>query len=253
MATFPSAVRASKREEAPAAREAADPASAAFDELEPSALSMRFFDVSDVCLEIEEDPSGTLGYGNGATCWDSSLLLATVLSQTPPALLPRGGEWAGCRVLELGAGCGLVSATLAALGGSVVATERPLALPLLQRNAQRNAQRAALKVLALDWADEERWRAVLAGEAFDVVVGCDLVFHANAAVHASLADIFAAALRRGSEAWLVHEIREVGIEGSFRSMLLARGVRSRRLQIQEAPPDILILELTLAQGAPASS
>ena len=52
---------------------------------------------SEVILSIHQDPDGLWRGGNGATVWDSALVLSAYLEQNP-ALLK------GKRVLEIGAG-----------------------------------------------------------------------------------------------------------------------------------------------------
>lgn len=71
--------------------------------------------------------------------WDCSLALAAfIASAGPPAI---GGK----RVLELGAGCGLVSVLCAALGAAeVVATDTEDLLPLLRLNLAHNCSRFRL-------------------------------------------------------------------------------------------------------------
>lgn len=86
-------------------------------------------------LEIAQDPVGTLAGGNGATVWDSAISLCKYVTRQHE-LAPRC--WEGKRVLELGSGVGLVSCVLAALGARVCATERRMALPLLEHNTSTN-------------------------------------------------------------------------------------------------------------------
>jgi hypothetical protein len=47
-------------------------------------------------------------------------------------------HWSGKRVLEVGAGCGLVGLALALQGADVVLTDRKEVVPTLQENVQRN-------------------------------------------------------------------------------------------------------------------
>jgi hypothetical protein len=70
--------------------------------------------------------------GTGVTAWDGCLLLARYLEVC-------SSNVRGCRVLELGAGCGVVGITATALGAqSVLMTDLPYVLPLLQSNINRN-------------------------------------------------------------------------------------------------------------------
>lgn len=67
------------------------------------------------------------------TVWDCSLAMGALLAGLGP------GALRGKRVVELGAGCGAVSALCAALGASeVVATDEQDLLPLLTFNLERN-------------------------------------------------------------------------------------------------------------------
>jgi predicted nicotinamide N-methyase len=80
---------------------------------------------------IQETPN-LPGAGTGVTAWDGALLLARYLEVC-------NSNVRGCRVLELGAGCGVVGITAAALGAqSVLMTDLPCVLPLLQSNIYRN-------------------------------------------------------------------------------------------------------------------
>jgi hypothetical protein len=80
---------------------------------------------------IHETPN-VAGAGTGVTAWDGALLLARYLEV-------YSSNVCGFRVLELGAGCGVVGITAAALGAqSVLMTDLPCVLPLLQSNIYRN-------------------------------------------------------------------------------------------------------------------
>ena len=221
---------------------------------ECSACSVRRHVLGTGCvIEVLEDPSGALGGGNGATVWDCALALAQAVDGEAPRLAPRegGSGWRGARVLELGAGVGLVSMTLASLGARVVATEREIALPLLRRNVENNAVacRAAggeCEVVALDWLAAADALTNLG--RFDVVIGADLVFASNAAVHAALADVLANVLAHGAECWLSHETRDVNVDTAFFAALQARGVSASRCDYSDTlPAEISIVRLSVAQ------
>lgn len=122
-----------------------------------------------------------------AWLWDSAPRLAGLVA---------GAGWAsGRRVLELGAGLGLVGLTAAKLGCTVTLSDHdPLALAAARVNAAANGL-SDVAVLDLDWrALEAAPRA-----AFDVVVGCDVLYEANA--HVPLLDVVERCLAPGGVAW----------------------------------------------------
>jgi 2-polyprenyl-3-methyl-5-hydroxy-6-metoxy-1,4-benzoquinol methylase len=127
-------------------------------------------------LRIWEDPRGTLAGGNGATCWDSALAFAEAVCSGGDDSLASTTPWRGLRVLELGSGCGLVALALACRGANVVATERAIALPLLEKNLEANAalverRGGTLSCAALDWTTPD---ADVLNRGYDAVVGADL-------------------------------------------------------------------------------
>ena len=109
----------------------------------------------DAAIETDSDPFG-------ACCWPSAVVAARSLAAR--------ADVAGLRILELGAGTGLASATAARLGADVVATDvSELSLELLRRAAET----AAFDVQRLDFTDAT---AVAALGHFDVVVAADTLY-----------------------------------------------------------------------------
>jgi len=102
------------------------------------------FDVAGVgTLRIHQNLSGssTLGLGSSeglhTTVWEAAVALYLFVLREEQS---DRGCWRGKRVLELGAGTGLVGLTLAALGAEVVLTELSAALPLLRANVEANKE-----------------------------------------------------------------------------------------------------------------
>lgn len=95
---------------------------------------------SDNVIEISAVESVSLG-GFFGTVWDCSLALGAFLASLGP------GAMRGKKIVELGAGCGAVSALCAALGASeVVATDARDLIPLLKLNLSRNCCAGAVNV-----------------------------------------------------------------------------------------------------------
>ena len=145
---------------------------------ESQTLWLRTFPLDGDELQIWEDPRGTLAGGNGATVWDSALAFATAVSSggVDDDSVAATTDWRGLRVLELGSGCGLVALALACRGAHVVATERAIALPLLEKNVEANAalvkrRGGSVACAALDWTTPD---ADVLNRGYDAVVGADL-------------------------------------------------------------------------------
>ena len=109
----------------------------------------------DDCAALEADSSWS-----GGSIWDSSELLAQILIEKPPQF------WqAHPRVLELGAGCGLVSISAAAMDAQyVVATDQ--IIHMAQHNVEANfppgsTERKRIDVRPLRWGRAEDMSAVL--------------------------------------------------------------------------------------------
>jgi predicted nicotinamide N-methyase len=88
-------------------------------------------------LSIHQDPHAAWQAGIGATVWDCGLCLCKHLER-------RGaGAFAGKRVIDIGAGTGLVGLVLSRLGASVLLTDQACALPLLAYNVAQNCADSA--------------------------------------------------------------------------------------------------------------
>lgn len=90
----------------------------------------------------------------------------------------------GKRVVELGAGTGLVGLVCAALGASVLLTDLAQGLPLLQRNLRRNG--GDVKAKELRWGLEAAAAAMPQG--CDVVIGCEVIYQHDDETAAALVD-----------------------------------------------------------------
>ena len=220
---------------------------------ESPALWLRTFPLDGDELRIWEDPRGTLAGGNGATCWDSALAFAEAVCSGGDDSLASTTDWHGLRVLELGSGCGLVALALACRGAHVVATERAIALPLLEKNVEANAalverRGGILSSAALDWTAPD---PQVLGRGYDAVVGADLCFAANAEGAAALAQVVGDVLGRGTPIGiLAQELREKdATPATFLADLRRRGVRTNERVVAGAS-DVLYYELAPRPSLP---
>lgn len=107
--------------------------------------------------------SGEPSPGYWANLWPSSLLLASVVAESP-LLGP------GVRILEIGCGLGLVGLAAALRGADVLMTDfNPLAVEAARANAQRNA--LAVRAERFDWNSPppQDW-------AFDLLLASDVLY-----------------------------------------------------------------------------
>ena len=104
----------------------------------------------------------------GGDAWKGSWALATLLNL-------RRAQLAGKRVLELGSGTGLLGISCALSGASsVVVTDLPYVLPLIQKNIKSAVVQETVSAFEWDWSNP---RPVFDSHLhFDVIVAADVVY-----------------------------------------------------------------------------
>ncbi|XP_031568402.1 protein N-lysine methyltransferase METTL21A-like [Actinia tenebrosa] len=106
--------------------------------------------------------------GVAAVVWDAALVLSQYLESK--------GNWIkDKKVIELGAGTGLVGMVAAILGGDVVVTDRKAALNYTKTNVKNNLKilsDTSLKVTALDWGQDTS----IFSAPYDIILGADIVY-----------------------------------------------------------------------------
>lgn len=115
--------------------------------------------------------------GTGGVLWEAAIVLADFVSRHSAKY-----QWQGKRVLELGAGTGLVAIALAAEGADVLATDGN---PRVCEGARRNIDgagelRGRVAVETFDWNSASDLERVRNAGPWDAVVGSDLVYPGNA-------------------------------------------------------------------------
>ncbi|KAK0232563.1 putative methyltransferase-domain-containing protein [Armillaria fumosa] len=141
----------------------------------PGAIEVRLTDVP-----LENQDFGSVG----AQTWGGACVLAEAIVEDPAAF----GLQTGIRVLELGAGTGLVSITVGKLlegNVKIVATDfYPSVLDNLKANIEHNFPQPASVAISstfLDWAESDNHDDSL-DMPFDVVLGADIVYDPQHAV-----------------------------------------------------------------------
>jgi predicted nicotinamide N-methyase len=162
----------------------------------------RTFAFGDVLVDIADGPLENADFGTvGMQTWGAACVLAEMFVDDPARFLGTSQLSRPIRVLELGAGTGLVSLTIAKLlsdAADVFASDNnPSALANLHNNIASNFSAAShVRALPLNWAAiaeaplaEPLQLDSALEEPFDLIVGADIVYEAEHArwLHACVA------------------------------------------------------------------
>lgn len=114
---------------------------------------------------------------SGGVVWETAFFLARYLQQhVLPDLQASVGGGRPPKIVDVGAGCGLLGLTLAKLGCQVLLTDQGSALQNLSANVAAAGEASGAKAAQLAWGDASDLAAVCEQGPFDLVVASDVVF-----------------------------------------------------------------------------
>eukprot|EP00741_Cyanophora_paradoxa_P025108 tig00000342_g24236.t1 len=121
-------------------------------------------------IKLDEWPELAAEGLTGSIVWEASEALSSLIENKS---LFKEGHWKDKRVVEVGAGLGLVGITCALLGAQVTLTDQKKQLPLLQQNVQSNLPPDTnARCVELTWGQA----ADGLEPPFDYVLASDLVY-----------------------------------------------------------------------------
>jgi len=139
-------------------------------------------------IVIEQEAWGLAGtWETGGVLWDSAVVLADFVITQKKAL-----AWPGKRVLELGAGTGLVSIALAKEKSLVLATQsQTRCCDMFSSNVEKNMDSTdivstGIRCDILRWSSHVDVDRIAKQGPWDVIVGSDLLFPENADVSSAV-------------------------------------------------------------------
>ncbi|TFK56438.1 S-adenosyl-L-methionine-dependent methyltransferase [Heliocybe sulcata] len=209
----------------------------------PTSSSTVEVELNDAALSKEDHTSV------GLQSWASSIVLATRMCLQPDEY----GLTRRARVLELGAGTGLLSIVAAKLLGSqtgaIVATDyHPDVLDNLRQNIATNFPFSSvppIEVRKLDW-EQPDFSASL-GEPFDAVLAADVIYHPEHAswikrcVERLLVRPCPQAGREGGVCWLAIPMRTVGRHEGMGDTVSAVFPTAHTMGASRTEPELAIL------------
>ena len=154
-------------------------------------------------IVVRQDPGNQT---TGGCVWETSFLLAQWAHRELSARMRENSV----RILEVGAGCGLLGLSLAAAGARVLLTETAEAMSNLEHNVSQNPPRAArggaVATATLHWGDAGHMAQVAARGPFDLLLGTDVVYHE--ALVAPLLETLWNCTGPSSRVWLCYQVRD---------------------------------------------
>jgi len=206
-------------------------------------------------FSIQQKPWSTLGKSQtedyGSTVWTAAIALSRFLEHHYKDDLEM---FSGKRVLELGAGTGLVSIVAASMGAHVTSTDQPACLGLLEQNAMNAVVSldGSIHVEELTWGLPREDKPGDAPAPYDFVLGSDLVYHP------SMLDAFISTIESvvlpGTTMWLAYDKRgRAGIPQFFQMMSESSTLVATELSMEHQHPNfrykyIGIVKITCAKG-----
>ncbi|XP_028030179.1 protein-lysine methyltransferase METTL21D-like [Bombyx mandarina] len=144
--------------------------------------------------------------------WDASLVLAKYLEIMCQY---KSDFLSGLRVLELGAGLGVVGLTAATLGAQVTITDLPEALPLIRLNINENKSKIGsmggyATAESLIWGDQY---SEIFNEEYDLIVLADCIYYEEAIEQLLITlQLLSRSLKKKPVIYLTQEIRDSEIQ-----------------------------------------
>lgn len=159
--------------------------------------------------------------------WDASLVLAHFLLMQQPSFL------SGRRVLELGAGCALVSLACATRGADVTITDLDIMQPLIRDNVRSNLteeEQAHTRVQELRWGTD----ASHLNPPFDFIFASDCIYIVS--FFADLAKSLEDLSGPNTRIYMANEHRWRDVDQWWTEELLGRGFTITEVPITEHHP-----------------
>jgi len=143
--------------------------------------------------DVPDDPNLC---GGEMTIWPAALVLARYIEQVLSRSIRRK------RVVELGAGAGLVSMTASLCGATVIATEKEDSMDFLIKNLKANENRVNVQPEVLRWGTEGSLGSKHR-EKFDFIFGSDITYDKN--LHEALCETMANLSEKQTVIYLCHD------------------------------------------------